>query len=158
LTKIYLVAVESSPLPPEEPSQVEKVEVENEGIDETPPQIQSKRNRKTCTFPVKSKRLTRQFVKAAVKAAFASSTAVADGRNDHFGAVSSSKDMDGVIDLCSLDEETMSSESTDKDLKGISDSKCSQVQISQQNNISPYHSFLPTCHSSTTIKGLHMEV
>jgi hypothetical protein len=157
LTKIYLVAVESSPLPPEEPSQVEKVEVENEGIDETPPQIQRKRNRKTCTFPVKSKRLTRQSVKAAVKVAFASSTAVADGRNDHFGAVSSSKDMDGVIDLCSLDEETMSSESTDKDLKGISDSKCSQVQISQQNNISPYHSFLPTCHSSTAIKGLHME-
>jgi hypothetical protein len=66
LTKIYLVAVESSPLPPEEPSQVERVEVENEGIDETPPQIQKKRNRKTCTFPVKSKRLTRQS-KAAVK-------------------------------------------------------------------------------------------
>jgi uncharacterized protein YoxC len=157
LTKIYLVAVESSPLPPEEPSQVERVEVENEGIDETPPQIQKKRNRKTCTFPVKSKRLTRQSVKAAVKAAFTSSTAVADGRNDHFGAVSSSKDMDGVIDLCSLDEETMSSESIDKDLKGISDSKCNQVQVYQQNNISPDHSFLPTCHSSTAIRGLHME-
>jgi hypothetical protein len=115
LTKIYLVAVESSPLPPEEPSQIERIEVENEGIDETPPQIQRKRNRKTCTFPVKSKCLTRQSVKTAVKAAFASSTAIADGRNDHFVAVSSSKDMDGVIDLRSLDVETMSSESTDKD-------------------------------------------
>ena len=37
LTKIYLVAMESSLLPPEEPSQIERAEVENEGIDETPP-------------------------------------------------------------------------------------------------------------------------
>ncbi|XP_059433792.1 uncharacterized protein LOC132166944 isoform X2 [Corylus avellana] len=152
-TNNFWTKVKSSPLPPEEPSQVERVEVENEGMDETPPQIQRKRNRKTCTFPVKSKRLTRQSAKAA--AAF--STAVANGRNDHFAAVSSYKDMDGVIDLCSLDEDTVSSESTDKDLKGISDSKGSQVQVSQQNDISPDHSFLPTCHSSTAIRGLHMK-
>lgn len=150
LTKIYLVAVESSPLPPEGPAQVERVKVENEGIEETPPQIPRKRNWKTFTFPVKSKRLTRQSVKGAV----ASSTTVAGGKND-FAAVPSSKDMDGVIDLCSLDEETVLSESTDEDLKASSDSKGSQV--SQQNNISHDHSFLPTCHSSTAIGGLHMK-